>query len=154
MTHTVKLFLETKLGVNCDPKVLNRFTKLENHSIYVVSSYYRLQFICDSNYLALSRMEFNFITRFPSLLGIFVLLEDKGVFEGFNFSIKEAIVCKQTNVRAWGEVLTYVININEEKPRQLISLYLLPSNRMYLLQKNGFRALFYATDHLFFGANF
>ena len=38
MTHTVTLFPETKLGVNCDSKILNRIRKLENHSMNVVAA--------------------------------------------------------------------------------------------------------------------
>ena len=67
MTHIVTLFLEAKLGVNCDSKVLYRIGKLENHSMNVVNSYDDISFICDSNDLAFSRMEFHFIARFPGL---------------------------------------------------------------------------------------
>ena len=69
MTHIVTLFLEAKLGVNCDSKVLYRIGKLENHSMNVVNSYNDISFICDSNDLAFSRMKIPFYCAFPRFVG-------------------------------------------------------------------------------------
>ena len=62
-------------------------------------------------------MKFHFIFGLPPLEGVQIFLKDGNVLFGFNYSIKEAIVSKKSDWRAWREIVCYVININKKKER-------------------------------------
>ena len=68
--HIITLILPAKLAVNVDSKVLNGIVKLESHSMNPILSVKGLNFVCDSNDLALARVKLHLILRFPPLEGI------------------------------------------------------------------------------------
>ena len=60
-------------------------------------------------------MEFHLVVGFPCLEGVEVCLEGGLVVFGVDLSIEEAVVCKESDAGAWGEVGVDVVDVYEEE---------------------------------------